>query len=224
MISGANSYKIYAFSQTGVFMTVIIGLTGGIGSGKSMVSSFFAQLNVAIIDADIVARQVVEKGQPALQKIAAHFGEEILTDGELNRGLLRDKIFQDNSQREWLNALLHPLIYDRIVSELAKAKGKYALLEAPLLFENKLERLTDYNLVVDVEPAVQIKRASARDGVSLDSIKAIIDKQMDRQQRLQQADFVIDNSNLSLESLQCRVLKLDKQFRTLTKKSFAGEI
>ena len=199
-------------------MTLIIGLTGGIGCGKSTVSSFFSELHVAIVDADIVARQVVTKGQPALQKIAQHFGREILTDGELNRSLLREMIFQDNSQREWLNALLHPLIRSRIVSALAEAKGKYVLLEAPLLFENGLDVLTDYNLVVDLEPALQIKRASARDGVSLNSIKAIIAKQIDRKQRLQQADFVIDNNNVSLESLKSRVIDLDRQFKALQKK------
>ena len=200
-------------------MTLVIGLTGGIGCGKSTVSSFFSGLHVAIIDADIVARQVVSKGQPALQQIAQHFGSEILSDGELNRALLREVIFQDNSQREWLNALLHPLIRTTIVSELAQAKGPYVLLEAPLLFENGLDVLTDYNLVIDLAPELQIKRASARDGVSIESIKAIIARQFDRQQRLQQADFVIDNNEVSLEKLESRVIDLDRQFRALQKKS-----
>ena len=199
-------------------MTLIIGLTGGIGCGKSTVSSFFSELNVEIVDADIVARQVVSKGQPALQKIAQHFGGEILSDGELNRSLLREIIFQDNSQREWLNGLLHPLIRAEIVSALAKAKGPYVLLEAPLLFENKLDVLTDYNLVIDLAPELQLKRASVRDGVSVESIKAIIAKQIDRQQRLQQADFVIDNNDVSLENLKSRVIDLDRQFKTLQKK------
>lgn len=200
-------------------MTLIIGLTGGIGSGKSTVSSFFSELHVQIVDADIVARQVVSKGQPALQKIAQHFGSEILIDGELNRALLREIIFQDNSQREWLNALLHPLIRTTIVNALAKAKGKYVLLEAPLLFENGLDVLTDYNLVIDLEPELQLKRASARDGVSLESIKAIIGKQIDRQQRLQKADFVITNNDVSLEALKSRVIELDRQFRVLQNNS-----
>ena len=198
-------------------MTLIIGLTGGIGCGKSTVSSFFSELNVAIVDADIVARQVVAKGQPALKKIAQHIGSEILIDGVLNRSLLREIIFQDNKQREWLNALLHPLIRAEIVKALAEAKGKYVLLEAPLLFENGLDVLTDYDLVIDLAPELQIERASARDGVTVNSIKAIIAKQIDRKQRLQQADFVIDN-NISLENLKSRVLELDRQFRTLPKK------
>jgi len=196
-------------------MSLIIGLTGGIGSGKSTVSRFFSALQVSIIDADIVARQVVSKDQPALQEIAAHFGSEILCNGELNRSLLRDKIFQNNSQREWLNALLHPLIHAKIIKKLAQAKGKYVLLEAPLLFENKLDELTDYNLVVDIEPALQIKRASARDGVSLEKIKAIITKQIGRKERILKADFIIDNSNVSLENLKIEVFELHKKFNIL---------
>ena len=205
-------------------MTLIIGLTGGIGSGKSTVSRYFSELQVTIVDADIVARQVVSKEQPALQQIAAHFGSEILCNGALNRSLLRDKIFQDNSQREWLNALLHPLIHTRIIKELAQAKGEYVLLEAPLLFENGLDELTDFNIVVDIEPALQIKRASARDGVSLESIKAIIVKQIDRQERLQQADFIIDNSHVSLQNLKTDVLFLDKKFRILANKASVSEL
>lgn len=199
-------------------MTLIIGLTGGIGCGKSTVSSFFAALNVEIIDADIVARQVVEKGQPALQKIAEHFGNEILTDGVLNRARLREIIFKDNTHREWLNALLHPLIRSSIISALEKARGEYVLLEAPLLFENGLDILTDYNLVVDLEPTLQIKRACKRDGVTVDSIKAIIAKQIGRRERLQKADFVIDNNGCSLPNLKSQVIDLDRQFRTLQKK------
>ena len=199
-------------------MTLIIGLTGGIGCGKSTVSSFFAALNVEIIDADIVARQVVSEGQPALLKIAEHFGNEILIDGGLNRARLREIIFKDNTQREWLNALLHPLIRKQIISALEKAGGEYVLLEAPLLFENGLDVLTDYNLVVDLDPALQIERACQRDGASVDSIKAIIAKQIGRRQRLQQADFVIDNNGCSLENLKSQVIDLDRQFRTLQKK------
>lgn len=217
MISDTNSYKILFNLETETFMTLIIGLTGGIGSGKSTVSSFFSELQVPIVDADIVARWVVEKGQPALLAIADHFGDDILTSGELNRSKLRELIFNDNSQRKWLNELLHPLINKKIVSDLADAKGEYILLEAPLLFENGLERLTDYNLVVDIEPALQIKRASMRDGVSLDSIKAIISKQIDRASRLEMADFIINNSDISLENLKCKVHDLDKQFKVLSK-------
>ena len=199
-------------------MALIIGLTGGIGCGKSTVSSFFSELNVTTVDADLIARQVVTKGQPALKKIEEHFGKEILIDDVLNRSLLREIIFQDNGQKQWLNNLLHPLIRTEIIRLLAEADGPYVLLEAPLLFENKLDILTDYDLVVDLDPELQIKRASARDGVSVENIKAIINSQIDRKQRLQKADFVIDNNGCSLQSLKNRVIDLDRQFRTLQKK------
>jgi dephospho-CoA kinase len=196
-------------------MTLIIGLTGGIGSGKSTVSRFFSELGMQIIDADLVARQVVEKGQPALTQIALHFGSEILIDGALNRKLLRQLIFQNEQEKLWLNNLLHPLIRAQIVEQLAKAKGDYVLLEAPLLFENHLQKLTDYNVVVDAEPAVQVKRACARDGASEEVIYAIMASQIDRQVRLQKADFIIDNNSLSLPKLKNIVQQLDAQFRAL---------
>lgn len=200
-------------------MTLIIGLTGGIGCGKSTVSAFFAELQIVAIDADIIARQVVMKGQPALQQIAAHFGCDILTDGELNRARLRDIIFQDDSQKKWLNDLLHPLIRNEIIKRLAEATGPYVLLEAPLLFENGLDTLTDYDLVIDIEPELQIARASARDGVSATNIKAIINSQIDRRQRLQKADFVVNNNGCSLLSLKSAIVDLDRQFRILANKT-----
>jgi dephospho-CoA kinase len=196
-------------------MTLIIGLTGGIGSGKSTVSRFFSELGVQIIDADLVARQVVEKGQPALRKIEQHFGHEVLIDGELNRPFLRQIIFKNEQEKWWLNNLLHPLIRAQIVAQLAKAKGDYVLLEAPLLFENNLDKLTDYDLVVDASPALQVKRACARDGADEEVIYAIIASQIDSQTRLQKADFIIDNNHLSRQALEIRVQQLDAQFRKL---------
>ena len=196
-------------------MVLVIGLTGGIGCGKSTVSAFFSEMNVVIVDADIIARQVVAKDQPALHKIAQHFGSDIIADGVLNRSRLRELIFQNDEQRIWLNSLLHPLIHAEIVRNLANACGSYVLLEAPLLFENGLNELTDYNLVVDLDPALQIERASMRDNASVSSIKAIIAQQIDRKKRLQRADFVIDNNGCSLNNLKSQVLLLDKQFRSL---------
>jgi dephospho-CoA kinase len=196
-------------------MTLIIGLTGGIGSGKSTVSRFFSELGVQIIDADLVARQVVEKGQPALWKIELHFGNEVLTDGELNRTFLRQIVFKNEQEKLWLNNLLHPLIRAQMVEQLAKAKGDYVLLEAPLLFENNLNKLSDYDLVVDACPALQVKRACARDGAVKEVIDAIMASQIDRQTRLQKADFIIDNNDLSLLALKKRVQQLDTQFRKL---------
>jgi len=205
-------------------MTLIIGLTGGIGSGKSTVSAFFAELNVTIVDADIVAREVVMKGQPALDKIALHFGDDILIDGELNRSLLRKKIFQDKKQLEWLNALLHPLINDCIIKQLEGAKGNYAILEAPLLFENRLDILTSYNLVIDVEYDIQIKRASQRDSVSIEDIKTIIEKQISRAERLKRADFIIENNRVSLAHLKNQVTDLDEEFNELALKNKSASL
>lgn len=196
-------------------MTLVIGLTGGIGSGKSTVSGFFVELGVQTIDADLVARQVVTKGQPALREIEQHFGSKVLTDGELNRPYLRQLIFKNEQEKLWLNKLLHPLIRARIVDQLAKAKGDYILLEAPLLFENNLDKLTDYDLVVDASTALQVKRACARDGADEKVIYAIIASQIDRKTRLQKADFIIDNSHLSRPALKIRVQQLDAQFRKL---------
>ena len=196
-------------------MSLIIGLTGGIGSGKSTVSAFFSALNITVVDADIIARLVVKKGEPVLRQIKKQFGSDILMNGELNRHQLRDIIFKDEQQKEWLNRLLHPLIHSQIIKQLTQAEGDYVLLEAPLLFENGLDKLTDYNLLIDIEPELQIKRASKRDGASKENIQAIINSQMSRRLRLQKADFVINNSELSLSELESTVIKLDLKFKEM---------
>jgi dephospho-CoA kinase len=196
-------------------MSLIIGLTGGIGCGKSTVSTFFKALGIEVIDADIVARLVVQKGQPAVAEISEYFGVDIIKNGELNRAKLRQIIFNDDSKKAWLNELLHPIIRKQMLAQLKEAKGKYILLEAPLLFENKLEGYCDYVIVVDISEPLQIKRATARDNNSCETIKAIIASQIDRFQRLEKADFVIDNDNISLQKLESSVIALDKQLRTL---------
>ena len=198
-------------------MTVIIGLTGGIGSGKSTVAKFFSELGVEIVDADVVARQVVKKGQPALQQIAQHFGQNILIEDQLNRALLRELIFKNTAEKKWLNELLHPLIRNEIIKQLEQADGHYVILEAPLLFENKLDIMTDYNLVIDLAEELQIERASKRDNISEEGIKAIVSSQISRPLRLQKANYCIDNSELSIEQLQKSVIELDAQFMLLKK-------
>jgi dephospho-CoA kinase len=196
-------------------MTLIIGLTGGIGSGKSTVSAFFNALGIEVVDADIVARLVVKKGQPILDKISHYFGQDILENGELNRGKLRQIIFNDEIKKCWLNDLLHPLIRKQIFAQLAEAKGEYILLEAPLLFENKLEHYCDYVIVVDINELQQVKRASERDNSSRETIKAIIASQIGREKRLEKANFVINNDDVSLKQLENSVIALDKQLRAL---------
>lgn len=178
---------------------LVIGLTGGIGSGKTTIANLFAQYNIAIIDADIVAREVVAVGQPALAQIKAHFGEEILLkNGELNRTLLREKVFSSKSgehqaEKVWLNNLLHPLIRQAIIEQINAAKSQYCLLVAPLLLENNLTYLVDRILVIDVDEQTQIKRTCHRDKNSTEQVKNIIASQISRKERLQQADDIINN-------------------------------
>ncbi|MCE2596109.1 dephospho-CoA kinase [Motilimonas cestriensis] len=175
----------------------ILGLTGGIGSGKSAASNIFKALGVAVVDADVVAREVVmpSSASGALSQIAAHFGQHILLpDGQLNRAKLREKVFADVTEKQWLNNLLHPLIRQSLLSQLQACKGEYAILEAPLLIENDLLSYIDKLVIVDVPEDVQLKRAMARDNNSKAQIESIMAAQVSRAQRLKLADYVLDNS------------------------------
>jgi len=202
-------------------MQVIIGLTGGIGSGKSTVAKEFTALGIDIIDADKVARQVVEPGQPALAEIELYFGRDVLDSaGELNRAKLRKLIFQSETKKQWLNALLHPIIRDTLLAQLNMAKSEYVMLEAPLLLENKLTQYTDYTLVVDVDENLQIERAMQRDDNSKSQIQAIMDAQISRSLRLQQADYVIDNTSVDRVALKQQIKSLHLKFLSLKKKTF----
>lgn len=194
-------------------MTPIIGLTGGIGSGKSLVAARFADLGITVVNADTVAREVVAKGEPALDAIRAHFGEDIvLPNGELDRRKLRGIIFNDLAQKKWLENLLHPIIRLRIIDQLHAAISPYAILESPLLLETDQHLLVEKIIVVDVDEATQIARASTRDGSDIEQIKNIIASQMPRTEKLQKADFVIDNSG-SKEATFVQVEEIDKKLR-----------
>ena len=154
---------------------MIVGLTGGIGSGKSAVSTQLESLGISVVDADQVARDVVLVGSPALKRIAQHFGSQILLkDGALNRAVLRQKIFADKTQRQWLESLLHPLIGEAITEQLAVASSIYAVLESPLLLEASQHKNTDFVVVVDASEALQRQRACKRDGSTEIQIDAII--------------------------------------------------
>ncbi|WP_028869792.1 dephospho-CoA kinase [Psychromonas arctica] len=202
-------------------MQVIIGLTGGIGSGKSTVAKEFTALGIDIVDADKVARQVVEPGQQALTEIELYFGSDVLNAaGELDRAKLRQLIFQSDAKKKWLNALLHPIIRDTLLAQLKMAKSEYVILEAPLLLENKLTQYTDYTLVVDVDEKLQIERAMKRDENSKSQIQAIMDAQISRSLRLQQADYVIDNSSIDRVALKQQIKSLHLKFLSLKKKTF----
>lgn len=183
----------------------IVGLTGGIGSGKSTVASAFTKLGVDVIDADQLARDVVEPGRPALEKIAVHFGESILDKhGALRRKMLREIVFENLEEKNWLESLLHPLITEEIKSRIATAQSKYCILESPLLLETSQKSLVNRVLVVDVDESIQIDRAMRRDGSSEQTIRAIIASQMSRELRLQNADDVIEN-DCPIEAIQAKV-------------------
>lgn len=190
----------------------VLGITGGIGSGKSAVSDRFAQLGIKVVDADIASRVIVEPGKPALTEIAQHFGQGIiLDDGGLDRRTLRERIFSDPEERSWLESLLHPLIGEYLQTELHCAKSAYAILVSPLLLETGQALLCNRILVVDVPESVQIERVIARDNTTLDQVQAIIKVQTSRQQRLERADDVVVNDK-ALCSLDKIVAKLHAQY------------
>jgi dephospho-CoA kinase len=177
---------------------LVAGLTGGIGSGKSAASACFSALGVPVIDADQVARQVVEPGSEALLKIAAHFGQDVIkTDGTLDRPALRRIVFDKERERNWLEALLHPLIRESILDTLDRfdADGHpYAVLASPLLLETDQHLLVSKVIVVDVPEQAQIERTMQRDGIEEAQVRQILAAQMTRNERLQHADFILDNS------------------------------
>lgn len=201
----------------------VVGLTGGIGSGKTAVSDRFAKLGIAVIDADVAARVVVEPGRPALAKIAEHFGQEtVATNGELNRAKLRALVFQNEAERKWLEALLHPLIGEEILIQIEAAASPYAMLVSPLLIETSQVQLTQRVLVVDVPVATQIARTMARDNNSEAEVKAIIASQASREQRLAKADDIISNDR-GLEYLDQQVQALHKKYLALAEGENHGQ-
>lgn len=196
---------------------LIVGLTGGIGSGKSEVSRRFQLRGVNVVDADEMARAVVEPGEPALVEIAQHFGADILTaTGELDRAQLRAIIFSSPEQKQWLESLLHPLINARIRSALARSStSRYAILSSPLLLETSQHTLVDRILVIDASEDLQITRASLRDRNNITQIKAIMATQLSREARLENADDIIHNHGDLLE-LDTQIEDLHHQYLLLS--------
>ena len=193
----------------------IVGLTGGIGSGKTAVSNRFQALGISVVDADIASRVVVEPGQPALEKIVDHFGEHLLTsDSVLDRKALRDEMTKHEDNRRWLEKLLHPLIGLYISDQLARATSVYAMLVVPLLVEGGRSKTVNRVLVVDTPEALQIQRTLARDDTDLEQIKAIMQAQATRDERLQAADDVIVNDQ-GLDHLDTEVAKLHHHYLVL---------
>lgn len=191
---------------------MIVGLTGGIGSGKTAVSDLFQDLGITIVDADLASRVVVEKGREELNKIAEHFGKDILnSSGELDRAKLREVIFKSEEEKLWLESLLHPAIASQIQKELDLSESPYTILVSPLLLETDQKNFCSTVLVVDVPVEIQIERTSKRDNVSGEQIKSIIASQIDRDSRLEQADEVILNDG-SIQDLESKVQELHKKF------------
>jgi dephospho-CoA kinase len=185
---------------------MIIGLTGGIGSGKSTAAQFFRELGISVIDADQLTRQLVAPNQPSLEKIVQHFGPTILQqDGTLNRAELRSIVFESPKERLWLENLLHPLVKKLILqqAELVSSE-KYQIVEIPLLFEANFQDAVDRVLVIDAPDEIQKERVSLRDAIPKEAIQTIIDSQIARRERLARADDIIENMG-SQEDLKKKV-------------------
>ncbi len=196
-----------------------VGLTGGIGSGKSAVTRLFEDLGVPVIDADKASREVVKPGQPALQQLAQRFGDQIIDSrGELLRKALREIVFTDVQARKDLEAILHPLIRQRIDQQLGELSDPYAVLAIPLLIETGASYQVDRILVVDCSASEQIRRVSNRDGVSEAQVEAILATQASREQRLKAADDVIENSG-TIEELKPRVAALHRKYLELAEQA-----
>lgn len=193
----------------------ILGLTGGIGSGKSAVAQAFIAHGVHLVDADHAARWVVEPGRPALTKIVEHFGNGVLqADGQLDRGALRKLVFANSEQRRWLESLLHPLVNQEVIQVLARAESPYAILVSPLLIESGQHQVTQRVLVVDTPLELQLQRTIARDQSSEEQVRAIIQVQASREERLRHAHDVLLNDR-DLNWLDSEVERLHNFYLTL---------
>jgi dephospho-CoA kinase len=195
----------------------VVGLTGGIGSGKTTIANQFISLGVDSIDADIVAREVVNPGMPAYQAIVDYFDSSVVTPTqELDRAILRQLVFSDSEKKSWLNNLLHPIIREEMIRQCRRAKSNYCLLAIPLLVENRLFSLVDKVLVVDVDEAVQLERAAKRDNAKREEIKKIMASQVSREERLEHASHIIDNNGKN-EDIAIQVNKLHNIYTKLAK-------
>lgn len=197
----------------------IVGLTGGIGSGKSTVAQGFRELGIEVVDADQASRKVVEPGMPALNIIADRCGAKMIkNDGTLNREAMRQLIFSQPLEKTWLENLLHPLIAEWIVEQLQRAESAYVMLESPLLLETEQHQLVNTLLLIDLPESLQLSRTTERDGDPEQQIRSIIDSQMSRDDKLRRADYVFDNS-LALDTVAPRITLLHQTFLHLALES-----
>ena len=201
---------------------LIIGMTGGIGSGKSTVSHHFESLGVPVIDADVISRELVAPGQPALQEIAQQFGAQLLAaDGALDRARLRQHVFENDAERKKLEAILHPKVRESMRQQVMALQDSntppaYCILSIPLLIESGWTDLIQRVLVIDSSPDQQLQRASQRDGLSTEQIKAVIQSQVDRETRLAAADDVIHN-DADIPALLTQVETLHQRYLQLAR-------
>ena len=193
-------------------MSFILGITGGIGSGKSAATQWFESQGIVVVDADIVAREVVDLGQPALKEIQLSFGDWVLLeDGNLNRRALREHIFQFPEARETLEKITHPAIRQSIIQQLQQAESPYVILVSPLLFETNQHELTQHTLLIDASIDIQILRASQRDHQTIEQIQTIIKAQMSREQKQALADDIVVNDG-HLEHLYAQLRPLHLKY------------
>lgn len=175
--------------------SLIIGLTGGIGSGKTAATDLFIQLGVPVVDADVLARQALAEGSPLLLQVYQHFGYTLqMSDGSLDRAALRARVFNHPKEKEWLEALIHPWVRNKILTALNEPRDDYMILSSPLLFESQQDQLVDRVLVIDLPESLQIERTCQRDSNSKDLVAKIMQNQLSRAERLARADDVLDNS------------------------------
>jgi len=196
----------------------VVVLTGGIASGKTAVSDLFSELGVPVIDTDVIARQVVQAGSPALNQVAVEFGPDFLdSDGNLDRRKMREAIFSDPEMKIRLEKILHPAIAAEARRQVSNRPEPWCLLVVPLLAESGRYNWINRVLVVDVSESVQIERVMVRDHISREQAEAILSAQAGRKERLALADDVIENSG-SLEDLKPRVDFLYEKYNTLAEK------
>jgi dephospho-CoA kinase len=188
-----------------------VGLTGGIGCGKTAVANLFAALGVPVIDADVLARRLVEPGQPAFRAIVEHFGEQVVTHGQLDRSQLRQRVFAQQTERRWLEQLLHPLIFRGMQQQTENFRTPYCLLIIPLLLETGRRDFVDRLLVVDCLPELQRQRVKQRDGLDDAAFDRIVSAQVSREERLAAADDLIEN-NAAADALAPRVEALHRLY------------
>ncbi len=196
-----------------------VGLTGGIASGKTTVANLFAALGATIVDTDLLAREVVAPGTELLREVAGHFGADILRhDGALDRRRLRERVFSDAAERRWLEERLHPAIRSLTDVRCASAPGPYCMVAIPLLVETGGEDRFDRVLVVDTDPALQLARVMARDGLTREAAQRMLDAQASREARLSVADDVIRNDG-DIAYLRDQVEKLHRAYVAAAEKS-----